>query len=44
MAVGPTVLVLEDLQWADPTSLRLTEAARGTGPGTARCLVLHPSP
>ena len=25
VAVGPTVLVLEDLQWADPTSLRLTE-------------------
>ncbi len=23
-AVGPTVLVLEDLHWADPTSLRLT--------------------
>lgn len=23
---GPTVLVLEDLHWADPTSLRLTEA------------------
>ena len=22
---GPTVLVLEDLHWADPTSLRLTE-------------------
>lgn len=26
MAAGPTVLVLEDLHWADPTSLRLTEA------------------
>ena len=25
MARGPTVLVLEDLHWADPTSLRLTE-------------------
>ena len=24
-AIGPTVLVLEDLHWADPTSLRLTE-------------------
>jgi class 3 adenylate cyclase/tetratricopeptide (TPR) repeat protein len=24
-ATGPTVLVLEDLHWADPTSLRLTE-------------------
>jgi class 3 adenylate cyclase/tetratricopeptide (TPR) repeat protein len=24
-AAGPTVLVLEDLHWADPTSLRLTE-------------------
>jgi class 3 adenylate cyclase/tetratricopeptide (TPR) repeat protein len=26
MAAGPTLLVLEDLHWADPTSLRLTEA------------------
>ena len=25
VAYGPTVLVLEDLHWADPTSLRLTE-------------------
>ena len=25
VAVGPTVLVLEDLHWADPTSMRLTE-------------------
>ena len=25
VAHGPTVLVLEDLHWADPTSLRLTE-------------------
>ena len=25
VAKGPTVLVLEDLHWADPTSLRLTE-------------------
>ncbi|HTW06388.1 MAG TPA: AAA family ATPase [Acidimicrobiales bacterium] len=25
VAAGPTVLVLEDLHWADPTSLRLTE-------------------
>ena len=25
VAQGPTVLVLEDLHWADPTSLRLTE-------------------
>ena len=29
VAVGPAVLVLEDLHWADPTSLRLTlELAR----------------
>jgi class 3 adenylate cyclase/DNA-binding SARP family transcriptional activator len=26
MTAGPTLLVLEDLHWADPTSLRLTEA------------------
>jgi predicted ATPase len=26
MAAGPTLLVLEDLHWADATSLRLTEA------------------
>ena len=25
ISLGPTVLVLEDLHWADPTSLRLTE-------------------
>ena len=25
VAHGPTVLVLEDLHWADPTSLRLTQ-------------------
>jgi predicted ATPase len=43
MAVGPTVLVLEDLHWADPTSLLLTQdlaALAGDGPllvlGTAR--------
>ena len=32
---GPAVLVLEDLHWADPTSLRLTEAVAtlaGEGP------------
>ena len=28
-ATGPTVLVLEDLHWADPTSLRLTEELAG---------------
>ncbi|MGA2531328.1 MAG: AAA family ATPase, partial [Acidimicrobiales bacterium] len=28
-AYGPTVLVLEDLQWADPTSVRLTEEIAG---------------
>jgi DNA-binding SARP family transcriptional activator/tetratricopeptide (TPR) repeat protein len=33
VAAGPTVLVLEDLHWADPTSLRLTTqlAALATG-------------
>ncbi len=34
-AKGPTVLVLEDLHWADPTSLRLTEeliSVAGAGP------------
>ncbi len=28
-AYGPTVLVLEDLHWADPTSIRLTEEIAG---------------
>ena len=28
-AIGPTVLVLEDLHWADPISLRLTEELAG---------------
>ena len=28
-AYGPTVLVLEDLHWADPTSVRLTEEIAG---------------
>ena len=28
-AYGPTVLVLEDLHWADPTSIRLTEEVAG---------------
>ncbi len=38
-AKGPTVLVLEDLHWADPTSLRLTEelaAWHGRPPVAAR--------
>ena len=30
---GPTVLVLEDLHWADPTSLRLTEELASPGRG-----------
>jgi DNA-binding SARP family transcriptional activator len=37
---GPTVLVLEDLQWADPTSLRLTaELARLCAAGPLLLLV-----
>jgi tetratricopeptide (TPR) repeat protein len=35
VATGPTILALEDLHWADPTSLRLTEelaALAGGGP------------
>jgi predicted ATPase len=43
ISVGPTVLALEDLHWADPTSLRLTEdlaTLAGGGPllvlGTTR--------
>jgi predicted ATPase len=28
-AYGPTVLVLEDLRWADPTSIRFTEEIAG---------------
>ncbi|MGP8206517.1 MAG: AAA family ATPase [Acidimicrobiales bacterium] len=33
VSAGPTVLVLEDLHWADPTSLRLTEELAGLAAG-----------
>jgi adenylate cyclase len=39
VARGPTVLVLEDLHWADPTSLRLTGELAGLAAGR-RLLVL----
>jgi adenylate cyclase len=38
-AVGPTVIVLEDLHWADPTSLRLTRELAALAAGR-RLLVL----
>jgi tetratricopeptide (TPR) repeat protein len=39
MAYGPTVLVLEDLHWADPTSLRLTELVASLAEGGPLLLV-----
>ena len=41
-ATGPTVLVLEDLHWADPTSLRLTEELAADWHGTPRFYCLPP--
>jgi tetratricopeptide (TPR) repeat protein len=41
---GPTVLVLEDLHWADPTSLRLTEALAPLTEDGALLLVLTRRP
>jgi class 3 adenylate cyclase/tetratricopeptide (TPR) repeat protein len=38
-AVGPTVIALEDLHWADPTSLKLTRELAGLAAGR-RLLVL----
>src|ERR1700749_2361707 len=43
VAAGPVVLVLEDLHWADPTSLRLTLELARVGAGnveTGRLLIL----
>ena len=41
-AYGPTVLVLEDLHWADPTSIRLTEeVAALVGDGPLLVLLTH---
>ena len=42
VATAPAVLVLEDLHWADPTSLRLTLDLAGLAPGR-RLLVLATS-
>jgi predicted ATPase len=42
VAAAPVVLVLEDLHWADPTSLRLTLDLAGLAPGR-RLLVLATS-
>ena len=41
---GPTVLVLEDLHWADPTSLRLTEELSSLTNGGPLLLVLSRRP
>ena len=41
---GPTVLVLEDLHWADPTSLRLTEELSSLTKGGPLLLVLTRRP
>ena len=40
VAAGPAVLVLEDLHWADPTSLRLTLDLARLAAGRARLLIL----
>ena len=42
VAAAPAVLVLEDLHWADPTSLRLTLDLARLAPGR-RLLVLATS-
>ena len=45
ISVGPTVLALEDLHWADPTSLRLTEdLATLAGGGPLLVLYTRPDP
>ncbi len=44
MAHGPTVLVLEDLHWSDPTSLRLTEEIASLTKGGPLLLVLTRRP
>lgn len=43
-AHGPTVLVLEDLHWADPTSIRLTEEIAGLVRGSPLLVVLTHRP
>ena len=43
-AVAPTVLVLEDLHWADPTSLRLTAELAGLAAGRPLLLLATSRP
>ena len=43
-AKGPTVLVLEDLHWADPTSLRLTEELAALAQDSPSVAARHQAP